>query len=40
MASDRAPISQHMRKIILEALLSRTLDIKIARLVLIFKLQH
>ena len=34
MASDRA------RKIILGALLSLTLDIKIARLVLIFKLQY
>ena len=34
MASDRAP------KIILGALLSRTWDIKIAHLVLIFKLQH
>ena len=34
----RAP--QHAPKIILGALLSRTLDIKIARLILIFKLQH
>ena len=31
---------QHAPKIILGALLSRTLDIKIAHLILIFKLQH
>ena len=35
-----ARLPQHAPKIILGALLSRTLDIKIARLVLIFKLQH
>ena len=34
----RAP--RHTPKIILGALLSRTLNIKIARLVLIFRLQH
>ena len=33
-------VPQHVPKIILGALLSCTLDIKIARLVLIFKLQH
>ena len=38
LAIVRAP--QRAPKIILGALLSRTLDIKIARLVLIFKLQH
>ena len=40
MVSDRARVPQHAPKIILAALLSRTLDIKIASLVLIFKLQH
>ena len=39
MVSDCACVPQHTPKIILGALL-RTLDIKIARLVLIFKLQH
>ena len=38
MAIDRARTPQHTPKIILGALLWRTLDI--ARLVLIFKLQH
>ena len=38
MTSDHAP--QHATKIILGALSSRILDIKIAHLVLIFKLQH
>ena len=38
MASDHARTPQHAPKIILGALLSRTLDIKIARLVLIFNL--
>ena len=33
-------LSEDAPKIILGALLSRTLDIKVARLVLIFKLQH
>ena len=36
MASDRVRATQHAFKIILGALLSRTLDVKIARLVLIF----
>ena len=36
MASDRGRARQHAPKIILGALLSRTLDVKIARLVLIF----
>ena len=38
MASDHERAPQHTPKIILGALLSRTLDIKIARLVLIFNL--
>ena len=36
MAIDRGHARQHAPKIILGALLSRTLDVKIARLVLIF----
>ena len=40
MASDRAHAPQHAPKIILGALLLRTLDIKLARLVFTFKLQH
>ena len=40
MASDHMCMSQHVPKIILGALLSRTLNIRIARLFLIFKLQH
>ena len=35
-ASDRARVPQHAAKIILGALLSRTLGLKIARLILIF----
>ena len=38
MASDHARAPQHTSNIILGALLSRTLDIKIARIVLIFNL--
>ena len=38
MASDHAHAPQHAPKIILGVLLSRTSDIKIARLVLIFNL--
>ena len=38
MASDHARAPQHAPKIILGVLLSRTSDIKIARLVLIFNL--
>ena len=37
-ASDRARVPQHAAKIILGALLSRTLGLKIARLILIFNL--
>ena len=40
MTRDRTCASQHTPKIILGTLLLRTLDIKIARFVLIFKLQH
>ena len=40
MVSNRARTPHHMPKIILGVLLSRTLDIRIARLILIFKLQH
>ena len=40
MASDRAHAPLHAPKITLGVLLSRIFDIKIARLVLIFKLQH
>ena len=40
MASDRARVPQHTPKMILVVLLSHTLDIKIARLILISKLQH
>ena len=39
-ASDRESAPQHTPKTILGALLSRTLDTKIVRLVLIFKLQN
>ena len=40
MASNCARVPWHMPKVILGVLLSHTLDIKKARLVLIFKLQH
>ena len=40
MASDRTHMPQHTPKITLGVLLSPTLDIKIACLVVIFKLQH
>ena len=40
MASNRALVPQHTPKMILVVPLWHTLDIKIARLILIFKLQH